>query len=234
MLGSIIFTVLMFVAVVPYSLAVILVRPFGYPAAYGCAVAWARLVLWLARKLCGLNFEVQGRENLPQKAAVVMMKHSSTYETIVQFVLLPRGCWVLKRELMWAPFLGWALAALHPIAIDRKGGHNAVAQVVQQGKERLRDGLCVLIFPEGTRMPPGETRRYGISGTLLAQEAECVMVPVAHNAGDFWPRRGLRKRPGIVSFRIGPPVNPAGLDARAVSDDLQRWMEQTIAELRAG
>jgi 1-acyl-sn-glycerol-3-phosphate acyltransferase len=141
---------------------------------------------------------------------------------------------VLKQELIWAPFFGWALGALHPIAIDRRGGHTAVGQVLEQGAERLRDGHWVMIFPEGTRMPPGQTRRYGISGTLLAQRNGRLLVPVAHNAGEFWPRRGWRKRPGTVRFCIGPPVDPAGRDPREVNAELQAWIEGKVAELRRG
>ena len=149
-------------------------------------------------------------------------------------LLFPNQTWVLKRELMWAPFFGWALAALNPIAIDRKGGHGAAQQVIEQGTQRLRDGRWVMIFPEGTRMPPGETRRYGLSGTLLAQAAGRLLVPVAHNAGDYWPRRGLRKRPGTVRFSIGRPIDPAGRDPREVNEEIQRWVETRVAELRAG
>jgi 1-acyl-sn-glycerol-3-phosphate acyltransferase len=149
-------------------------------------------------------------------------------------LLFPRQSWVLKRELMWAPFFGWALSALHPIAIDRKGGQNAVGQVLEQGARRLRDGHWVMIFPEGTRMAPGETRRYGLSGTLLAQRTGRVLVPVAHNAGDFWPRRGWRKMPGTVRFCIGPVVDPAGREPREVNADIQAWIESKVSDLRRG
>jgi 1-acyl-sn-glycerol-3-phosphate acyltransferase len=233
MLGSILFTGLMFVTIVPYSLVLIAVRPFGYHASYRVAVAWARLINRLCEQLCGLRFVIEGRENLPDESAVVLMKHSSAYETIVQMLLFPAQCWVLKRELIWTPFFGWALAALQPIAIDRKSGHSAVSQVVQQGCQRLQDGRWITIFPEGTRMPPGETRRYGISGTLLAQTAGRLLVPVAHNAGDFWPKRGLRKRSGVVRFCIGQPIDPVGRDVRVVNEEIQRWIETKVAELRS-
>lgn len=233
MIASIVFTALMFATIVPYSLVVLAVRPFGYGASYRVAVAWARLIDWLCRRLCGLGFVIEGTEHLPRESAVVLMKHSSAYETIVQMLLFPPQCWVLKRELMWTPFFGWALAALEPIAIDRDSGHNAVSQVVRQGKQRLDSGRWVTVFPEGTRMPPGETRRYGISGTLLAQESGRLLVPVAHNAGDLWPRRGLRKRRGTVRFCIGAPVNPAGRDLRELNDEIQQWIEAKVAELRA-
>lgn len=233
MLNSIIFTAVMFLTVVPYSIVLLLVRPLGYRASYRVAVAWARMIAGLAERLCDLHFTVEGRDNIPARNSIVLMKHSSAYETIVQMLLFPEQCWVLKRELMWLPFFGWALAALHPIAIDRASGSAAVRQVIDQGKRQLDSGRWVMIFPEGTRMPAGQTRRYGLSGTLLAQEAGRMLVPVAHNAGDFWPRRGLRKRPGTVRFCVGPPVDPAGRDARQVNEEIQAWVEAKVAQLRA-
>ena len=150
----------------------------------------------------------------------------------MQFLLFPRQCWVVKRELLWAPFLGWATAAIRPIAIDRSAGPQAIAEVLAKGKARLEEGHWVMVFPEGTRMPPGETRRYGISGVLLAQEAGRLLVPVAHNAGDYWPRRGWRKQAGTVTFRIGPPVDPAGQEPRRVAEQIQIWIEAQVANMR--
>lgn len=232
MIRSVIFTVLLFVSVIPASLAVVLMRIFGYAPAYRVAVSWARFIDWLCRRLCGLGFVVEGRENLPHESAVVLMKHSSSYETIMQMLLFPPQCWVLKRELIWSPFFGWGLAALECIAINRGASRSAVSQVVQQGKDRLAKGRWVIIFPEGTRMPPGETRRYGISGALLAQECGRLLVPVAHNAGDLWPKRGWRKRAGTVRFCIGKPVDPQGRDLREVNEEIQGWIEARVAELR--
>jgi 1-acyl-sn-glycerol-3-phosphate acyltransferase len=234
MLRSVIFTSLLFATAVPYSVGVLLVRPFNYPLSYRIARAWGQLIMALAEAICGLRYQVEGAEHLPRENAIVLMKHSSAYETIAQLVIFPRQCWVLKRELIWTPFFGWALGALHPIAINRKAGNSAVGQVLEQGAKRLRDGHWVMIFPEGTRMPPGQTRRYGISGTLLAQRTGKLLVPVAHDAGDFWPRRGLRKRPGVVRFCIGPPVNPAGREPREVNGEIQAWIEAKVAELRSG
>lgn len=231
MIGSLIFTVLLFVTVPPYSLAIVIVRAVSRDAAFAVAVAWAGLVCRLARSLCGLHFVVEGVENLPECSSVVLIKHSSALETIVQLLIFPRQTWVLKHELMWAPFLGWGLAALQPIAINRRGGRSAVEQVIEQGVERLRSGIWVMIFPEGTRVPAGESRRFGLSGALLAQKAGVPLVPVAHDAGYFWPRRGLRKRPGTVRFCIGPPVDPTGRDPREVTEEVQRWIETRIVEL---
>lgn len=233
MLRSILFTSFMFLSIPPYALVTVLARLGGVKAAYAVAVSWARLINRVCERLCGLRFTVEGAEHLPPGPAVVLMKHASAYETIMQMLLFPHQAWVLKRELMWAPFFGWALAAVHPIAINRSAGRGAVAQVVTQGGERLAAGVWVVVFPEGTRMPPGETRRYGIGGTLLAREAGSLIVPVAHNAGDFWPRRGMRKRPGTVRFVIGRPIDPAGRDPRELNEEIQRWVEETVARLRA-
>ncbi len=232
-LGSVIFTTLLFVSVPPYALLVLFARLFGRRAAYVTAKAWCAGMVFLVRIFCGLRYQLEGQENLPAEPCVVLIKHSSAYETFVQFLILPRQSWVLKRELMWVPFLGWALATMKPIAINRNAGGSAVEQVIEQGKARLAEGLWVNIFPEGTRLPMGETRRYGMSGTLLAQRDNKLILPIAHNAGDFWPRRGLHKRPGTVRFVMGPVVDPAGRNVREVNAEIQTWMENTVAELRA-
>ena len=120
---------------------------------------------------------------------------------------------------------------MHAIAIDRKAGHSAVSQVIEQGKDRLAEGDWIVIFPEGTRMPAGETRRYGVSGALLASETGKLIVPVAHNAGHYWPRRGLRKRPGTVRVVIGPPIAAAGREVREINEEAQAWIEATVRRL---
>jgi 1-acyl-sn-glycerol-3-phosphate acyltransferase len=232
LLRSLLFTSLMFLSVPPYALIVVAARAFGHHTAYKSVIVWARFIAWLAAALCGLRYEVEGRENLPDEPAIALIKHSSAYETIVQLLIFPWQTWVLKHELMWAPFLGWGLAATGPIAIDRGAGSSAVQQVIDQGKAWLQQGRWVMVFPEGTRMPPGATRRYGLGGALLAQAAGCQLVPVAHNAGDFWPRRGWRKRAGTVRFCIGPPIDPAGRDPREVNAEIQQWVENKVAELR--
>jgi 1-acyl-sn-glycerol-3-phosphate acyltransferase len=232
LLGSVIFTLVLFTSVIAITPFVIVVRPFGQQTSYSVALLWVRFVLKACKLLCGLDFIVEGRENIPKDNAVVLMKHSSAYETVVQWVLFPRQTWVLKRELMWAPFLGWALAMLPTIAIDRNSGRMAVQQVIDQGRGWLSKGLWVVIFPEGTRMAAGQTRRYGVSGALLARESGRPVVPVAHNAGDFWPRRGWRKRPGTVRFCIGPPIDPGNREPREINDEVQAWIENKVAELR--
>jgi 1-acyl-sn-glycerol-3-phosphate acyltransferase len=141
---------------------------------------------------------------------------------------------VLKREILAAPFFGWAIGlTLEPIAIDRAGGGAAVKQVIRQGTDKLRQGIWVTIFPEGTRMAPGKTRKYGVSGAALARDAGVAIVPVAHNAGDVWPRQSFIKRAGTVRFVIGPPVDAAGRDPRETSLQVQDWVEGTMRQISA-
>jgi len=229
---SIIFTAILFLSVVPFSFAVILARPFGVMASHKAAMSWFHTASWFCKVLCRLDFTIEGKENIPQTSGVVFMKHSSAYETLTASLILPPMAWVLKRELMWSPFFGWALACVNSIAIDRSAHRTAIAQIIKQGRRRLAEGMWVMIFPEGTRMRAGETRRYGVSGTLLAQAANTFILPVAHNAGDFWPRRGWRKRPGTVRFVIGTPIDPAGREPREVNAEIQDWIETKVDELR--
>jgi 1-acyl-sn-glycerol-3-phosphate acyltransferase len=230
-LGSIAFTLYLFLSVPVYALLLLVTLPFPRLEPYGWARAWVDSVFAMLRWLCRLDYRVEGRENLPSASSIVLMKHSSTWETLAQLQILPRQTWVLKRELLWIPMFGWALRRLNPIAIDRKGGSVAVQQVLDQGRDRLQDGLWVVIFPEGTRMPVGQTRRYGLSGALLARAAGKPIVPVAHNAGYFWPRRGWLKHPGTVSVVIGEPIATAGIEPREINERVQRWIENQVERL---
>jgi len=231
LLGSLFFTGFLFAWTFFYAIFFVLacsVLPFR--RRFVLARVWAATLLWVLKWSCGLDYRVEGAP-LPEGCHIALWKHSSSWETIAMMVLFPRQVWVLKRELLWIPVVGVGVWQMHAIAIDRKSGRTAVAQVIEQGKERLAEGDWVMIFPEGTRMAAGETRRYGVSGTLLAIEGERLIVPVAHNAGYYWPRRGLMKRPGTVRVVIGAPVNPAGREARELNEQIQRWIETTIQGL---
>ncbi len=188
-------------------------------------------MLWAGRVMCSLDYVVEGKENIPQEPSVILIKHSTVFETYAQLAIFPAQTWVLKRELQWIPIFGWGLAAMKPIAINRGAGQFAVKQVIEQGKARLAEGIWITIFPEGTRVPPGETKRYGISGAALAKEAGCPIVPVAHNAGDLWPRRGLRKRPGLVRFCIGPPMYAGERSPKETNLAVQKWIEAKMGEI---
>jgi 1-acyl-sn-glycerol-3-phosphate acyltransferase len=200
-------------------------------AQFAMARGWARGVLWALEALCGLTFVVEGRERIPAGNHIIMSRHTSAWETVALFVIFPPQVWVLKRELLWVPFVGWGLKRLQPIAINRGAGHRAVNQVIEQGKDRLASGLWVIIFPEGTRVIQGETRKYGVSGALLAAATGNLIVPVSHNAGAFWPRRGLLKKPGTIRVVIGEPIQPTGKEARDLNEEIRRAIESGLAHI---
>jgi 1-acyl-sn-glycerol-3-phosphate acyltransferase len=232
-LGSLAFTAFLFVWTFLYAAFFVpaaLLVPF--PRRFALVRVWARVLLRVLKYSCRLEYSISGQENMPAGNHIVLSKHSSSWETIAMAILVPRQVWVLKRELLWIPMVGWAVRLLHAIAIDRGSGHTAVAQVIEQGKQRLAEGDWIVIFPEGTRMAAGETRRYGVSGALLAAETGRLVVPIAHNAGSFWPRRGLLKKPGRIQVAIGPPIVCLGRDPRAINEEAQRWIEGTLEKLR--
>ncbi len=198
---------------------------------YPIVMSWTRLNLAALKWICGIDYRVEGRENLPEGPAIVMSKHSSTWETMALVQVLPPVAWVLKKELMYIPFFGWGLAALDHIAIDRKAGRNAVKQVVDQGTACLKAGRWVVIFPEGTRVQPGKKGRYKLGGGVLAEQSGYPVVPIAHNAGFFWPREQFIKYPGLITIRIGPVIDPKGMSATEVIAAVENWIEGEMAEL---
>ncbi len=230
-LGSLVFTIYLFVSTPVFSVAVVLSAIFPYPARHAVASSWARSNIWVLKVCCRLDYRVEGLENIPPGNHISMWKHSSSWETLSQMIIFPPQAWVLKHELTWIPILGWAIHVMRPIAIDRRSGHVAVNQVLEQGKQRLESGMWVLVFPEGTRMAVGTTRKYGISGALLATQTGRLVVPVAHNAGYYWPRRGLVKKRGTIRVVIGKPVDPRGFEARELNEHIQAWVESTVARL---
>jgi 1-acyl-sn-glycerol-3-phosphate acyltransferase len=204
-----------------------------YRAQFNIARTWARILFWLLDKLCGLNFVVEGRERIPPGNHIVMSNHTSAWETVAQFLIFPPQVWVLKRELLWIPFIGWGLKLLRPISINRGAGHRAVTQVVDQGKARLADGLWIIIFPEGTRVVAGEKRKYGVSGALLATAANKFIVPLSHNAGDFWVRRGILKKRGTVRVIIGEAIDATGKDPRRLNEEVKQSIDAGLAQIAA-
>ena len=230
-LRSFLYTAFLFLSVPVHATAVLLLSPFGHRVYYRVAVNWAQVNLWMLRKLCGLDFLVEGLEHVPARPCVLYWKHESVWETMAGALALPPQTWVVKRELMWLPFFGWGLALLKPIAINRAAGRTAVKQVIEQGQERLAQGLCVVIYPEGTRVLPGQARRFGVSGAALAKAAGCPILPVAHNAGDFWPRRSLLKRPGTIRVVIGPPIEPEGLTPDEITTRGRDWIQAATARI---
>jgi 1-acyl-sn-glycerol-3-phosphate acyltransferase len=193
---------------------------------------WGRLNLLLLRWVCGLDYQLNGLENLPEGPAVIAANHQSAWETIaLRGLLPPRQTWVLKKELLMIPVFGWSLWVARAIAIDRKAGSRALKTVVRQGTERLREGRLVIIFPEGTRVEPNEYVKYGMSAGLLATSAGVPLVPVAHNAGVFWHPRGLLKYPGRIQVVIGKPLATEGVKAAELTRRLEAWIREEIQQM---
>src|SRR5271167_2315751 len=233
LLRSLIFTAYMMVSALLFGAFMTLVFWAPYRTHFAIARTWARLQFWLLEKVCGLAFTVEGRERIPAGNHIVMSNHTSAWETIAQFLIFPPQVWVLKRELLWIPCIGWGLKLLRPISINREAGHRAVTQVVEQGKARLADGLWIIIFPEGTRVVAGESRKFGVSGALLATETGKLIVPLSHNAGEFWVRRGIVKKPGTVCVVIGAPIHAAGENPRKINEEVRQAIDAGLKRIAA-
>ncbi len=194
--------------------------------------SWSHLNLWALSFFCNLDYRISGQENLPEGSFIVFAKHQSAWETIALITLIPGPkAWVLKRELLFVPFFGWIMWHFKPIAINRKSGRKAVDQIIEQGKEKLDDGINIIIFPEGTRVAPGTRKRYGIGGALLAEKTGYPVVPLAHNAGVFWRRRDIKKYPGTVEVAIGPVIETEGLSASEINAKAEAWIEEKVEQM---
>lgn len=228
---SLLFALGMAISTLVFAPLSVLTFPFPFATRYRFISQWARFNLWWLKKTCRLGYKVSGQENIPATNAVILCKHQSAWETLALQKIFPPQIWVLKRELLWVPFFGWGLAMLEPIAIDRKAGKNAMRQLLEQGAERLRAGRWVVIFPEGTRIAPGKKGRYAVGGAMLAGSSGYAVVPVAHNAGEFWPRRGFIKRPGVIQIVIGPVIETSGRDASEINQMAESWIEGKMQEI---
>ena len=224
-LRSALFWLALLVITPPYSLLALACAPLPRMARYWVISGWSRLIIWCLHNLCGIDWRIEGREQLPARPAVILSKHQSAWETLAFQQIFPPQVHVLKRELLWLPFFGWGLALMSPIPIDRGRGLAALRQIARRGKQRLEQGFWVVVFPEGTRVKPGESRRYQLGGAWLAAHSGAPVVPVAHNAGRYWPRNGFLKRPGTVTVRIGPLIDSAGRDPETINKMAQQWIE---------
>ena len=232
-LRSVAFAVLQLVVTPPWAVVSLLTFPFSAFTRYRIISAWSRFMVWSAERICGVRYEVLGAENIPKEPAVILAKHESAWETLALQAIFPPQVWVVKRELLWIPFFGWGLAMLSPIAIDRKSGPRALRDTVRQGRERLRRGFSIVIFPEGTRSAPGTRGVYQVGGAWLAMQTGAPIVPVAHNAGTYWPRKAFVKRPGTITVSIGPVMRADGLKAAALMQNIETWIENETQRIRS-
>lgn len=228
---SLLFYVLLALATVVFVIIGIVILPLPFPLRFGIMSHWARFNFLTLKYICGLDYTVEGLENIPAGPAIILCKHQSVWETLALQIHFPAQVWILKRELLWIPIYGWGLASMQPIAINRSSALRALKQIVSDGRKRLDRGLWVVIFPEGTRMAPGERGKYQVGGGLLAEKSGYPVVPVAHNAGHFWPRNSIDKRPGTIRMVIGPTISPAGKSAGQITLEAEQWIESTVASL---
>lgn len=199
--------------------------PFSISTRYKIGSLWAKFNVWLLKVLCGLRYEITGIENIPKDAAIILCNHQSTWETYALQAIFPEQTWVLKKELMKVPLFGWGVAMIKPIAIDRKAGRKAVEQLVEQGKHKLDNGCSVVIFPEGTRVEPGDKKRYKLGGAILASHVKHPVIPVSHNAGRLWPRHSFIKWPGLIQVHIGKAIDGFGREPSEIMKEAQEWIE---------
>jgi 1-acyl-sn-glycerol-3-phosphate acyltransferase len=231
-LRSLAFLILQLLWTPVYATFSLLTFPFGAMTRYRIISGLAYSMMWLLRVVCDIRIEVRGRENIPSEPCVVLCKHQSAWETFALQTVFPPQVWVLKRELLLLPFFGWGLALTSPIAINRSKGKEAIKQLLEQGKQRLAAGFCVVIFPEGTRMPYGARGKYKIGGALLAESSGALAVPVAHNAGRYWSRNAFLKYPGTITMSIGQPINPHGLKADEINRQAEAWIEAEMERMK--
>ena len=230
-LRSLLFFLGMLVITPIFALLVILIFPLNNITRSRMASQWAHCALFWLKLTCKLDFEVYGRENIPNHPSIILCKHQSAWETIALQTIFPPQIWVLKRELLLIPFMGWAWISLSAIPINRSAGREALKQLVKHGKDRLARGLWVVIFPEGTRIAPGERGKYHIGGAWLAAHTQTTVVPVAHNAGLFWRKNAFIKQPGTIKVSIGKPIETAGLKPDEVNKQVEAWIENEMTQL---
>jgi len=224
---SLLFSIVMIILTIAVAIVGFMVAPFPLTIRNYFIRYYALSVLLAIKLICGIRHEIIGAENIGTEPCVIMSNHQSTWETLSLQAIFPHLCFVVKKELLWLPLFGWALAMLKPIAINRKSGQNAVHQVVDQGTERLKSNIWVVIFPEGTRTAYGTKGRYKKGGSILAHSSGFNVIPVAHNAGKHWPRKGFLKNPGTIKIVIGEKIVTKSLTIDEIATKTENWIEST-------
>ena len=193
---------------------------------------WCAIISWITKVSCGLTFEVEGMENIdPNQPVVFLSNHQSAWETLALRYILPPHSVVIKKELLYFPIWGWSLLTLKSIVIDRKKQRASLRALLEQGTRYLNEGLSVLIFPEGTRTAPKELKSFSIGGAMLAHKSGYPVIPVAHNAGDFWPRYSFFKYPGVIKVKIGTAIESKGRKATEINSEAENWIAQALKDM---
>ncbi len=228
---SLIFSLIMIFSTLLIAITLVFLSPLPYRWIISFARIYPAINLLALKHICGIQYKVSGTENIPDQASIILSKHQSTWETLALQLIFPPMAFVIKRELLWIPFFGWGLAAMRPVAINRSSGRVALKQMVSKGRARLEQGIWVTIFPEGTRVSAGTKGRYRIGGAILAAKSGHLVVPVAHNAGEFWPRGQFIKKPGTIQIVIGPQIPSNNRKAEDILADAENWIESTMKKM---
>lgn len=234
-LRSLLFFILYNLIGILHSVISLILAPFqSFEQRYHFVNLWTRATMWLLRHVNGVEIRVRGRERIPpNEPLVILANHQSQWETFYLQLLIAPQATVLKRELLWVPFFGWGLALLRPIAIDRGQPGQALKTLLRVGQERLDQGISVVIYPEGTRQPPGQIGRFNAGGAMLACRAGRRLLPIAHDAGDCWPARSLWRFAGTIDLVVGEPMACEGETAKGVSERAEAWIRHTLADLQS-
>ncbi len=219
--------------IVTVVIGTLVILAYPLPSDWRLLIArqWANISLFILKWVCGLSYRVEGAENIGERNAIILCKHQSQWETFALHCIAPCPRWVFKRELLKIPFFGWALACTDPVAIDRAAGRAAVKQLITKGSDKLKRGKWLVIFPEGTRTMPGADTKYKMGGAILAEESGYPVLPIAHNAGEFWPKHSFIKYPGCITVRIGELIESKDKDAQTIMQQTRDWIETQMQEI---
>jgi 1-acyl-sn-glycerol-3-phosphate acyltransferase len=231
-LRGLLFNLLYAASVILFSLSALLLAPvLRYPGRLRYLTLLPRGIQRLLSLVCGITYRIEGEENIPKTPFVLVSNHQSTWETLILADVFNPITAVLKKELTYIPFFGWLIYLGRPIVIDRKRKQSALKDILRQGQQRLEEGVSVLIFPEGTRVPVEETRPHMPGGAMLACKAGVPVLPVVHNAGRFWPAHQLGKFPGQITIKIGEPIDSEGRSPKELNQQLENWINEQKQQL---
>lgn len=224
LIRTILFYIVFVIATFFWSIAILIMRLLPESLHHRYSTGWASTTIWLARVIAGIRYEVHGAEHLPERPAVFMANHQSNWETIFIPTIHHKNKWVLKKAILRIPFLGWALASLRPISIDRSRPKEAMQRIIAQGTDRMAQGYSIVLYPEGTRQTPGTPIVFKQGAVRLAKTLNAPIVAIAHNAGQCWPKRGLM-HPGTVRVYISPPFVIGDKSLNDINADIEQWVQ---------
>ncbi len=232
LIRTIIYLIWQFITIIPFSIIAILVYPFKPATRYKWVMPYLNCCMWGSRVILGIQPVVYGAENLNADRVILLSKHQSTWETFFFPTFIPKQlCYVFKRELLYVPFFGWGIASLDMIHIDRSKGKDAFEEVVTQGTAKLDEGRWIVMFPEGTRIPPGQQGKYRSGGVRLAMRTGAKIIPVAVTAGECWPKKPFIKKPGVVKVSFGAPIECGDRSSEAITLQVEEWIETEMRRL---